>query len=104
MIENRVGGRWIEYRVSAGMLRNGVCSCPAAFQDICIDEYELKVSGEDPLAHLKRSGSQIWGLLKLFSRKGVDVGDHLVLLLNHRVGVATAHLGDEGLKDDLGLS
>ena len=95
---------WIEYHVSAGLLRNGVCSVPTAFKDICLGEYELRVPGEGPIARLKRSGNQMWGLLQLFSRKGVDVGDHLVLFLNHREGVAMAHLGDEGLRDDLGLS
>jgi hypothetical protein len=92
---------WSTYKLSAGMLRNGVLSVPAGIQEyLTADGYELR--GPDG-AHIGRVGigdGNMWGYLPFFRIRGGDVGDYIRVNFNLAEGTVQAELSDEPLDDD----
>jgi hypothetical protein len=87
---------WAMYRLSAGMLRNGVISAPAGIKKyLTAESYELR--GPDG-AHIGRLGvgdNNMWGFIPFFRRRGGDVGDYMRVDFELATGIVRAELSDE---------
>jgi hypothetical protein len=92
------GAIWVGYRVTAGLLNGGVLGLPQPIARLCGDrQYPLLTSGGVRVGALTVRHSTAWGLSSFFRRRGVEVDDCLVVLLDTAKNVAIARVGSEEL-------
>jgi hypothetical protein len=102
----RKGGiAWFAYKVSEGMIQSGVCSMPAGMRDALGDgEWPLSSSDGIRMGTLVCRDTSMWGLGPLFRRRGVEVGDTLIVEINRGGNKATVHLGSDEILETLASS
>jgi hypothetical protein len=90
------GSAWFAYKVSEAMVENGVCAMPAGMRGVLGDgEWPLYSSDGIRMGTLVSRNATMWGLGPLFWRRGVEIGDTLVVEINRARSSATVHLGNE---------
>lgn len=83
------------YCLSEAMLLNGVFSVPSSLREVIVGEFTLKAADDAVIGTLTSKETGSWGLTPLFSRRGGDAGDHLLLKFDLVDKVALAYLGDD---------
>jgi hypothetical protein len=94
------GQVWVGFKLSEAMLRAGVFGVPSSLRRFIEGEYALLASDGGQLGTLVAKASSGWGLGPLFSRRGGEAGDYLVIRFDLSVRRATAQIGGEDLLDE----
>jgi hypothetical protein len=94
----------ILYRISAGMLSNGIVSVPAALKSFLQGRFALVTHDKAAVGTLVVKDNCAWGLGPFFSRRGGEPGDYLSILFDLSRRVAVIEIGDAGLTDNLQAS
>jgi len=89
------------YRLSAGILSNGIVSVPAALKSFLQGKFALVTADNSPTGTLVARNSTAWGLGPFFRRRGGEPGDYLSILFDLSRRVAVAELGDVSLAEEL---
>ncbi len=93
------GAIWLGYRVKRNFLSSGVVSTPARVRSM-IGERRLElftVDGTSIGTFVVSSTGQAWGLTPFISRRGVEVGDALIIALDTELEVAVVQAGSKDL-------
>lgn len=93
------GGIWLGYRVKRNHLASGVVSVPAGIRKM-IGERRLdlfSVDGASVGTFVLSSTGNAWGLTPFIGRRGVEVGDVLVIALDTELGIAVVQAGSKDL-------
>lgn len=90
---------WIAYRISAGMISSGVFGVPTSLGRVMGGTYVLRTSDGAIVGKVTvpQDSGTAWGLGPLFSRRGGEPGDVLLLTFSPPNRTVTAEIGDEGL-------
>jgi hypothetical protein len=91
----------IVYRVSSGMLSNGVLSVPAALRPFLQGRYTLVTGDDSTIGAIVVKENSAWGLGPFFTRRGGEPGDYLSIVFDSSKRVAVAEIGDASLADEL---
>jgi hypothetical protein len=87
---------WISYKVSKSSL-NGICSVPAGLKGFLNGEFQLQTFDDIPMGTLVCGENQAWGISPFMRRRGAEIGDYFLLVLNLQSRIAQIKLGDESL-------
>jgi len=82
------------YRVSAGMLANGIVTIPAALKTFLQGKFSLMTADNSPVGALVAKNSTAWGLGPFFRRRGGEQGDYLLIMFDLTKRIAVAQIGD----------
>jgi hypothetical protein len=93
-------GLWASYRISSGVLSNGIVSIPSGIkQYISADDYDLHTLDGTHVGQLRVGEAQMWGLGPLFRRRGGEEGDHLRIRLLFNEEKAIVEMSQEPFED-----
>jgi hypothetical protein len=90
---------WITYKLSSGIIRNGVMTVPASVASFLQGEFALRDGGGSRVGTITSKGNQAWGLIPFFSRRGGEPGDSLLLVFDLSSRDVHVSVGDETLLD-----
>jgi len=93
------GQLWLGFKLSQGMIRNGVFGVPTAMRRFLHGEYALLASDESKIGTLVMTDNAAWGLGPFFRRR-CEPGQLLVIRFNLTSHVARLHLEGEDLLDE----
>jgi hypothetical protein len=88
---------WIGYRLSEGMVRNGVFSVPSGLKRFLQGKFMLKTSDGGMMGTVAIRENSGWGLSPFYRRRGGEAGDTLLLVFDLSQGETLVSVGDEGL-------
>lgn len=89
---------WVGYKVSPNMLATGIFSIPAAMSKyLSYFHYSLSVGEGLKALSIRTEKYTGWNIRTALVRRGVQVGDYLVLVFNLRDKTVQAHSGGEEL-------
>jgi hypothetical protein len=91
---------WMGYKVSEGMVRNGVFGVPASAKDFLAGEFALLTADDVRIGKLVVQGGSGWGLGPFYTRRGGEPGDSLVIRFDLGLRQAVAYLSDDSLLDE----
>ena len=94
----------ILYRISPGMLSNGVVSIPAAMKTFLQGRFTLMTGDNSHVGELVVKDTSAWGFGPFYSRRGGEPGDYLSVVFNPSERVVVVQIGDASLADQLGDS
>jgi hypothetical protein len=86
---------WIVYRLSPASVTTGVLSAPAVLAPVLHGEFSLVTEDKTPIGTLVIEETRMWGVSPFYRRRGVEAGDHLLLVLDLERRVAQIDVGDE---------
>lgn len=86
---------WIVYRLSPASVTSGVLSAPAALAPVLRGEFTLISDDKTPIGTLVIEDTRMWGVSPFYRRRGVEAGDHLLLVFDLERRVAQIGVGDE---------
>jgi len=92
------------YRLSKGMLTNGIVSIPSALKAFVQRRFALMTGDNCKIGTLAVKDTSGWGLGPFYTRRGGEPGDYLSIVFNLRDGIATVQIGDVSLMDELANS
>lgn len=95
------GRLWVGYKLSESTVATGVCSIPATLTRFIEGDFQFYEPSGKIVGNLGINKTSAWGLRPFFNRRGVDAGDHLVLLFDLSLRTATAYIGDESTLETL---
>ena len=98
------GNVQISYRVSEGMLSNGILSIPAALKSFVQGRFALITGDNSKIGTLAVKDNSGWGLGPFFTRRGGEPGDYLWIVFDVSQRIATVQIGDASLTDQFGDS
>jgi hypothetical protein len=87
------------YRISGGMLSNGIMSVPAALKSFLQGRFALMTADKSAVGALVVKDNRAWGMGPFFSRRGGEPGDYLSILFDLSQRVALVEIGDADLAD-----
>lgn len=92
------GAVWLGYRANRNVLGSGVVSIPAGIRSM-IGERKLELFTTDgaSVGTLVTRKTNAWGLTPFIGRRGVEVGDVLIVALDTDLGVAVIQAGSKDL-------
>lgn len=88
---------WIGYRISKNMIKAGVCGLPSAIRRFVFGDFSIRDEDGSAIGRIRSRRTHLEGLSSLFSRRGGEPGDYLVLVLDLQAKEAAACMGDKGL-------
>jgi hypothetical protein len=95
------GTVWVAYIVSAGMLANGLVTIPASMKAFVQGDFDLKTPDGASIGTLVVKENSAWGLGPFYRRRGGEIGDALLVILDSRSREATVQIGGAELLDNL---
>jgi hypothetical protein len=91
------------YKLSKGGLSNGIVSIPAAMRSYIQGPFSLQAGDGERIGQLVVKGTQAWGLLPLFRRRGGEPGDPLTICFDLQAKTVTVEIGQASSElDELG--
>jgi len=93
------GAIWLGYRVKRNMLSSGVVSVPAPVRNM-IGERRLElftIDGTSVGTFIVSGMGNAWGLTPFIGRRGIEVGDALIIAVDTELGVAVVQAGSKDL-------
>ncbi len=93
------GAIWLGYRAKRNILSSGVVSVPAGVRSM-LGERRLElfaVDGTSVGTFVVNSTGNAWGLTPFIGRRGVEIGDTLIITLDTELGVAVVQAGSKDL-------
>jgi hypothetical protein len=94
------GSLWLGFKISQGMIRNGVFGVPTAMRKLLHGKYTILASGKSKTGILVLTGTAGWGLGPFLRRRKCKPGDLLVICFDVAARIACAHLEGEDLLDE----
>lgn len=94
----------VVYKISTGMLSNGIVSVPSALKEFLQGDFALTTGDNSRIGKLVIKDNSAWGLGPFFSRRGGEPGDYLSVMFNPSKKVAVVQIGDASLADQFGVS
>jgi hypothetical protein len=94
------GKIFLAYKLSTGVLANGMVSAPTGLKKHLSGAYDLHVGEGVAIGRLIVRDSQVWGLGPLFRRRGGDPGDSLRILFDLKSKIAVAELGQTSIDEE----
>jgi hypothetical protein len=91
----------ILYRISEGMLSNGIVSIPGALKPFIQGAFTLVTSDDCKVGMLTAKDNSGWGLGPFFRRRGGEPGDYLSVVFDLSCRKATVQIGDASFTDRL---
>lgn len=91
----------VVYRISAGILSNGIVSVPAALKSFLQGKFVLMTADNSPAGTLVAKNSTAWGLGPFFRRRGGEAGDYLSIVFDLSKRLAVVQIGDASLAEQL---
>ena len=88
---------WIGYRLSEGMVRNGVLSVPSGVKKFLQGKFVLKAADGVVIGTLAIRENSGWGLSPFYRRRGGEAGDTLLLVFDLSRRETLVSVGEEGL-------
>lgn len=88
---------WIVYRLSAAAVSTGVLSVPAALAPMLRGQFNLVTTDGAAMGTLTIEETRLWGVSPFYRRRGVEAGDHLLLVFNTADLSARVDVGDEAI-------
>jgi len=90
---------WLGYRVKRSIRSSGIVSVPSGVRNVIGDRrLELfTVDGAPVGTFVVRATGSAWGLTPFFDRRGVEVGDILIIALDFELDVAVVQVGSRDL-------
>jgi hypothetical protein len=89
------------YRLSAGVLSNGIVSVPGSLRTFIQGKFTLLTADNAAAGTLVAKDHTAWGLGPLFRRRGGEPGDYLSIVFNLSQRAAVAQIGDASLTEDI---
>ena len=89
------------YRLSTGVLSNGIVSMPASLRTFIQGRFALLTADNAPAGTLVAKDHTAWGLGPLFRRRGGEPGDYLSIVFDLSQRAAVAHIGDASVAEDV---
>jgi hypothetical protein len=86
---------WIVYRLSPASVTSGVLSVPAMLAPVLHGQFSLLTEDNTPVGTLVIEETRLWGVSPFYRRRGVEAGDHLLLVFNLNQRKAHVDAGDE---------
>lgn len=88
------GAIWIAYEVSRAVLDTGVVTIPSGVHEILGDgRFELYAVDGARVGTLSMRKLSAWGLGSFIGRRGVEIGDHLIVAVDIELQMAVIHTG-----------
>lgn len=84
---------WILCELSASIISSGVFSVPASMRNLLEGRFVFCAEDQSRLGTLVITKHDCWGLAPLFTRRGGEPGDSLLLSFDLRTHEVTAHMG-----------
>jgi hypothetical protein len=94
----------VVYRISAGVLSNGIISIPAALSNFLYGKFALMTADTPPAGTLVAKGYTAWGLGPFFRRRGGELGDYLSVAFNLSKRIAVVEVGDASLAEQFDMA
>jgi hypothetical protein len=91
---------WLGYRLSQGMIRNGVFTVPSAMKRALEGEYPVATADGARIGTLTIRENGGWGLGPFYTRRGGEPGDYLVVRFELATRTATVYLGGKDLFEE----
>jgi hypothetical protein len=98
------GKIWLAFELSEGVIDSGVFSVPAGIRAYVLGDFEMRDDNGVIIGRVRVKDNGSWGLLPLFSRRGGEPGDVLLLVFDPALKQVVARLGGEDLLDQAGES
>lgn len=89
----------VVYRISPGILSNGIVSVPASLKTFLQGRFTLMTADNAPAGTLVARNHTAWGLGPFFRRRGGEPGDYLSLVFDLSKRVVVAQIGDASLDE-----
>ncbi|MBI3493001.1 MAG: hypothetical protein HY047_14660 [Acidobacteria bacterium] len=96
------GKIWLALELSAGIVNSGVFNVPAGLRPHVLGDFEMRDESGLPIGRIRITQNGCWGLLRLFSRRGGEPGDVLLLVFDPATKQVEARLGGKDLFDQAG--
>ena len=101
------GAVWVGYEVSRGVMDGGVITIPSGAHEVIGDgKFELYAVDGARVGTLNIKKSSAWGLGPFIGRRGVEIGDHVILSIDVELQMALIHAGSldllESFQEGLG--
>jgi hypothetical protein len=93
------GRVWVAYRLSRSNIGSALFHIPSAIKDFVEGDFRLKSKDASALGNLQIRNGMLWGLGKVFQRRGGEVGDTFVVCLNARTREASIEIDGFELLD-----
>ncbi len=94
MADGRV---WVAFRLSQAMLTNGACGIPSGFKQHLQGQFALVSMDGTQVGRFTVSDNSGWGLRPLFTRRGGEPGDILLLQFDLSSRIVKANIGGDEL-------
>lgn len=92
------GAIWMAYAVTSSLFDSGVITVPAGVRRMTGERrFELFSIDGAPMGTFVVGDGNGWGLTPFINRRGVDIGDHIVVLVDTDLDVAIAQSGSADL-------
>jgi hypothetical protein len=98
----RDGGIWLALELSKSVVDTGVFSVPAGMRPHLIGDFDMTDDSGVAIGRVRITDGGCWGLSPLFSRRGGEPGDVLLLVFDLARKLVTARLGGRDLLDQAG--
>jgi len=89
------GKIWIAHNISAGMLKNGLFTIPAAIKEYLEGIYILKTIDGTNIGNFTVKGNSGWNLGSFYKRRGAEEGDHLIILFDIGLKIARIAVSED---------
>jgi hypothetical protein len=86
---------WIVYQLSAAAAQTGVLSVPASLAPVLRGQFRLYTADDAPVGTAVIEETRLWGVSPFYLRRGVEAGDHVLLVLDLSKRTARIDAGDE---------
>jgi hypothetical protein len=98
------GRIWLAFELSEAVVDSGVFYMPVGIRPHVLGEFEMRDDDGVTIGRVRVKDNGCWGLLPLFSRRGGEPGDVLLLVFDPALKEVVARLGGEDLLDQAGES
>jgi hypothetical protein len=89
------GRIWVAHSVSAGMLRNGLFTIPAAMKQYLEGIYNLRAIDGTNIGNFTVKENTGWNLGSFYRRRGAEEGDHLIMLFDIKSRIAEVAVSED---------
>lgn len=84
----------VSYKLSDGVLSNGIVTVPASMKPYLQGEFKLLQADGQPVGRLMVKDTQAWGLGPFFRRRGGEPGDSFQIMFDTKQRNASVILGE----------
>lgn len=92
---------WLTYKISGGLLRNGVASIPVAVQRFLFEQsFDLHGVLGRKIGILRVSGTAVHGLARYLRIRGAEEGDYLRVTFDLKAHIARVELNEGAFEED----